>query len=56
MTFVLKLICIAPNLLTAKSERSNYTQALREFCVSKNSFHKLPKVLKAYFESLGTAF
>ena len=35
-----------------ESERSNYTQLLCEFCVPKNSFHMLPRVLKAYFESL----
>ena len=46
-TFVGGLICVAPNLLTLKSERSNYTQVLREFCVPKNSFHMLPRVLKA---------
>ena len=50
------MICVAPNLLTLKSERSNYTQVLREFCVAKNSFHMLPRVLKAYFESLEIAF
>ena len=55
-TFVEELICVAPNLLTLKSERSNYTQVLREFCVPKNSFHMLPTVLKAYFESLEIAF
>ena len=55
-TFVGELICVAPNLLTVKSERSNYTQVRREFCVPKNSFHMLPRVLKAYFESLEIAF
>ena len=42
--------------LTVEAERSNYTQVLREFCVAKNSFHMLPRVLKAYFESLEIAF
>ena len=55
-TFVGGLICVAPNLLTVESERSNYTQVLCEFCVPKNSFHMLPRVLKAYFESLEIAF
>ena len=55
-TFVEGLICVAPNLLTLKSERSNYTQGLREFCVSKNSFHMLLRVLKTYFESLEISF
>ena len=41
---------------TVKSERSNYTQVLREFCVPKNSFHMLHRVLKVYFESLEIAF
>ena len=35
---------------------SNYTQVLCEFYVPKNLFHMLPRVLKAYFESLDTAF
>ena len=43
-------------LLTLELERSNYTQVLCEFCVPKNSFHMLPRVLKAYFESLEIAF
>ena len=55
-TFVGGLICVAPNLFTVKSERSNYTQVLLEFFVDKNSFHMLPRVLKAYFESLEIAF
>ena len=55
-TIVGELICVAPNLLTVKSERSNYTQVRREFCVPKNSFHMLPRVLKAYFESLEISF
>ena len=38
-TFVGELIYVAPNLLTVKSERSNYTQVRREFCVPKNSLH-----------------
>ena len=33
--------------LTLKSEWSNYTQVPREFYVPKNSFHMLPRVLKA---------
>ena len=41
-----ELICVAYNLLTVKSERSNYTQVLREFCVPKNSFRILPIVVK----------
>ena len=41
---------------TVESERSNYTQVLCEFCVPKNSFHMLPRVLKAYLESLEIAF
>ena len=45
--FVGGLICVALNLLTLKLERSNYTQVPREFCVSKNSFHMLSRVLKA---------
>ena len=32
-TFVGGLICVAPNRLTVRSERSNYIQVLREFCV-----------------------
>ena len=55
-TFVGELIYVAPNLLTFKPERSNYTEVRREFCVPKNSFHLLPRVLKAYFESLEIAF
>ena len=55
-TFVGGSICVMPNLLTVKSERSNYTQVRREFCVPKNSFHMLPRVLKAYFGSLEIAF
>ena len=55
-TFVGELIYVAPNLLTVKSERSNYTQVRREFCVPKNSFHLLPRVLKVYIESLDIAF
>ena len=55
-TFVGGLICVARNLLTVEKERSNYTQVLCEFCVPKNSFHKLPRVLKVYFESSEIAF
>ena len=55
-TFAGGMICVAPNLLTVEAERSNYTQMLSEFCVPKNSFHMLPRVLKAYFESLEIAF
>ena len=55
-TFVGGLICVAPNLLTPKAERSNYTHVFREFCVPKNSFQLLPTVLKAYFERLEIAF
>ena len=55
-TFVGELICIAPNLLTVKSERSNYSQVLREFSVPNNSFHMLPRVLKAYFDRLEIDF
>ena len=43
-------------LLTVELERSNYTQVLCEFCVPKNLFHMLPRVLKAYFESIEIAF
>ena len=49
-------LCVAPNLKTVKSERSNFTQVLPEFRVPINSFHVLPKVLKPYFESLEIAF
>ena len=45
--FVGGSICVALNLLTLKLERSNYTQVPREFCVPKNSFHMLSRVLKA---------
>ena len=55
-TFVAGMICVALNLFTVESERSNYTQVLCEFCIPKNSFHVLPRVLKAYFESLEIAF
>ena len=55
-TFIGGLICVAPNLLTAEKERSNYTQVLCEFWVPKNSFHMLPRVLKVYFESLEISF
>ena len=55
-TFVGGLICVARNLLTVEKERSNYTQVLCEFCVPKNSFHKLPRVLKVHFERLEIAF
>ena len=55
-TSVWELICVALNLLTVKSERSNNTQVLREFCVPKNSFHMLPKVLKADFKNLEIRF
>ena len=48
--------CVAPNFKPVKSERSNFTQVLPEFRVPKNSFHKLPWVLKTYFESLAIAF
>ena len=37
-----------------KPEISN--QVLCEFCAPKNSFHMMPRVLKAYFESLEIAF
>ena len=55
-TFVWELICVAPNLLTVKSERSNNTQVLREFRVPKSSFHMLPKVLKADSKNLEMRF
>ena len=55
-TFMGGMICVSLNLLTVELERSNYTQVLCEFCVPKNLFHMLPRVLKAYFESLEIAF
>ena len=55
-TFIGGLFYVAPNLLTVEKERSNYTQVLCEFCVPKNSFHMLPRVLKVYFEGLEIAF
>ena len=55
-TFVGELICVAPNLLNVKSESSNYTQVHCEFCVPKDPFHMLLRVLKAYFESFEIAF
>ena len=50
------IICVAPNVLTVESERSNYSQVLCEFYVPKNLFHMLPRVLKVYLESLDIAF
>ena len=46
-----KFVFHRKSLLTVKSERSNYTQVRREFYVPKNSFHMLPRVLKAYLKA-----
>ena len=48
-TFVGELIYVAPNLLTFKSERSNYSQVRREFCVPKNSFLYVAQSFESIF-------
>ena len=51
-TFVAGFICVALNLLTVESERSNYTQVLCEFCIPK----KFILCVAQSFESLEIAF
>ena len=43
-------------VLVVNANTLYYTQVLCEFCVPKNSFHMLPRVLKASSESLAIAF